>query len=76
MIADRPRARSQLSCTILRGRTAATAAGRGQAADVADGGSLLSQALDLLMRVIDGRGTLDRVTWREADWAYRTLGRP
>lgn len=27
-------------------------------------------------RVIDGRGTLDPVTWREAGWTFRALGRP
>ncbi|MET7715320.1 UDP-glucose/GDP-mannose dehydrogenase family protein [Streptomyces sp. NPDC005407] len=27
-------------------------------------------------KVIDGRGTLDSVTWREAGWTFRALGRP
>ncbi|WP_033328375.1 UDP-glucose dehydrogenase family protein [Streptomyces yerevanensis] len=27
-------------------------------------------------RVIDGRGTLNADTWREAGWAFRALGRP
>ncbi|WP_338684757.1 UDP-glucose/GDP-mannose dehydrogenase family protein [Streptomyces acidiscabies] len=27
-------------------------------------------------KVIDGRGTLDPVTWREAGWTFRALGRP
>lgn len=26
-------------------------------------------------RVVDGRGTLDPVTWREAGWTFRALGR-
>jgi UDPglucose 6-dehydrogenase len=27
-------------------------------------------------RVVDGRGTLDADTWREAGWTFRALGRP
>ncbi|QKZ17033.1 UDP-glucose dehydrogenase family protein [Streptomyces chartreusis] len=27
-------------------------------------------------RVIDGRGTLNQITWREAGWTVRALGRP
>ena len=27
-------------------------------------------------RIIDGRNCLDPVTWREAGWTYRALGRP
>ncbi|MGW0819925.1 UDP-glucose dehydrogenase family protein [Streptomyces sp. NPDC002845] len=27
-------------------------------------------------KVIDGRGTLNADTWREADWTFRALGRP
>ncbi|MFF4305520.1 UDP-glucose dehydrogenase family protein [Streptomyces sp. NPDC001601] len=27
-------------------------------------------------KVIDGRGTLDPATWREAGWTFRALGRP
>ncbi|WP_406145186.1 hypothetical protein [Streptomyces anulatus] len=27
-------------------------------------------------KVIDGRGTLNADTWREAGWTFRALGRP
>jgi UDPglucose 6-dehydrogenase len=27
-------------------------------------------------RILDGRLALDQVAWRDADWVYRSLGRP
>ncbi|WP_438296827.1 hypothetical protein [Streptomyces sp. HUAS TT7] len=27
-------------------------------------------------KVVDGQGTLDANTWREAGWTFRALGRP